>query len=306
MNPNQREISRLETHQTPLVSALLGILSWLMSVAFLQNAAASDQTASAPSLLRAQTNEYPDLRLSKELFKRFLENPYPVRKVVFFQPMDVDNPAVVLLREGSLQPDTFYVRRLGTPRVLDGGKFKNLSDGRIAGKSSDGEYWFITGEAARGNGGEIGITEAGVPDPLAMTAAKFGAFEPLPSLREACWFGFNFMVPHTAVWHGEQFEMRFLDSQGYPQNTNTYAVNGEVVAYTNNLPLIIRVKSEHWPKRLRWLVLTYEYDFSQKDRFYPIEVTSSGDFVGDPHPLSPMSTETVNIEFGNVELPNNG
>jgi hypothetical protein len=275
-----------------------GILICLVSADFLQYAIASDQNARTSAPLRSHTNDYPDLRSSKEFFKRYLENPYPVRKVVFFEPKDANFPSNVLLCEGSLQPDTFYVRQLTIPRVLEDGKYKNLSDGQVTGKSSSGEYWFINDEASRGKGGVIGITKAEVSDPFAMTSSKNRAYASLPSLHDACWFGFNFMIPHTAVWQGDQFTTRFLVSQMYPQTTNTYEVSGEVVAWTNNLPLIIRLKSDHWPKKLQWLEFTYEYDFSQKDRFYPIKVTSVGVIAGDPHPIEPMSTETVSIEFG--------
>ena len=72
----------------------------------------SDDGLTSRASSTSQTNLYPDLRLDKDLFKRYMENPYPIRQVVFDIPAGrpTKNPAKILVFEGSLQDDTFYVR----------------------------------------------------------------------------------------------------------------------------------------------------------------------------------------------------
>lgn len=270
----------------------------------------NEKNASSQTSNLTQTNDYPNLRLSKDLFKRYLENPYPVRKVVFFKTFsrpedakDAGGPLNVFLYEGSLQPDTFYTRQLTTPKVLEGGKFKNGSDGKIAGKSSTGEYWVINDAASRGKGGDIRITKADVPDTSAMTGGKFRALESLPTVRGTCWFGLGRMVPHTLVWHGDSFDMQWYNSQ-YPHDTNAFTVNGEVLAYTNNLPLVIRLKFPSLPG-YQWADMNYMYDFSQKDRFYPVSMTCEIVFTGNKR-LQGDSYCVQEIEFGDAKMSESG
>lgn len=112
---------------------LIAVLACLVVVVFPSGKAVAgeagqdEKNASAQTSNLTQTNNYPDLRLNKDLFKRYLENPYPVRKVVFFQPLSFFMPTEVLLCKGSLQPDVFYMQQQDSPKVLEGGKYKNVS-----------------------------------------------------------------------------------------------------------------------------------------------------------------------------------
>jgi hypothetical protein len=187
---------------------------------------------------------------------------------------------------------------------LEDGKYKNVSSGEVAGKSSTGEYWFVDDKAVRGKGGNIEITSAGDPDSSVTTVAKEKALESLVRMHNACWFGLNFMVPHSVVWHGDNFDMQFLDTRGFPGGTNAFAVSGEVLAYTNNLPLAIRIKSGHWPKELISLDFRYEYDFSQGDRFYPVKITKT--VVASGNKGFSVPTQIPKIEFGDVKPAENG
>jgi hypothetical protein len=287
------------------------VLACLIAAVFPGKVAAGEagqdeKNASSQTSNLTQTNEYPDLRLNKDLFKRYLENPYPVREVVFFKPWSAfNNLTDMLLCEGSLQPDMFYIRQQASPKVLEDGKYKNVSTGEVAGKSSTGEYWFVDSQAVRGKGGTIYITSAGDPDSSVTTLAKERALESLPKMLDACWFGLSFMVPHSVVWHGDDFDMRFRDDSGYPHTTNTYAVSGEVLAYTNNLPLVIRIKSEDWPRKdLVSLDFRYEYDFSQEDRFYPVKITKT--IVHSVNNRYSVPIQILKIEFGDVKPAENG
>jgi hypothetical protein len=320
LNPDYLTISAVTIKQTNSLGLfrlkntfqiLSVVLACLIAAVFPGKVAAGEagqdekNTSSQTSNL-TQTNEYPDLRLNKDLFKHYLENPYPVRRVVFFEPASVDRPIEVLLCEGSLQPDTFYMQQQASPSVLEDGKYKNVSSGDVAGKSSTGEYWFVDNKAVRGKGGSIEVTSAGDPDSSVTTLAKVRAFESLERMHDACWFGFNFMVPHSVVWHGDDFDMQFLEARDFPHATNTYTVNGEVLAYTNNLPLAIRIKSEHWPKRLISLEMQYEYDFSQGDRFYPVKIIRGASFAGNRQEDPPMTVQISEIEFGDVKPAESG
>ena len=186
--------------------------------------------------LFAQTNLYPDLRADKELFKQYLQHPYPVRKVVF---TDLDFSKQSRLYEASVQSDTFYIRQLTSPHILVDGQ-ENLSQGDVRGLSSAGEYWSMDGLAARGTGGAINLTKAEGPNTVPVSTAKAQAWESLFLFRGACWFNLVALVPETVVWHGDTFDAQWY-KQRPPNNTNTIAIHCEVLAWTNNLPLITRI-----------------------------------------------------------------
>ena len=249
--------------------------------------------------LPAQTNLYPDLRASKEFFKQYLQHPYPVRKAVFTATMGDQS---VRLYEASVQSNTFYIRHPTTPRILEDGQ-RNTADGSIVGRSSSGEYWSMDNGAARGHGGSISRTTQDTPDTDAMTTGKLRAWESLNMFHMACWFGFGLIVPETVVWHGDSFEAQWFNSQ-YPHNTNSFAIQGEVLAWTNNLPLIIRQEYPTLPA-YKWVDTHYQYDFSQPDGFYPISITCEIVFTAGGQ-LTGTGFHISQIEFGDAELPEGG
>ena len=106
------------------------------------------------------------------------------------------------------------------------------------------------------------------------------------------------MVPHSIAWHNDQFDILWYASQ-WPHDTNSYTVNGEVLAYTNNLPLIIRLKSTNWPKTYQWVDFHYEYDFSNKDRFYPVNIWANLVLIRDDQ-VQGVTFQVPEIEFGNA------
>jgi hypothetical protein len=252
-----------------------------------------------------QTNLYPDLRINKKLFKQFLKNPYPVKDVVFDIPAGhpTKNPTNIFVFDGCLQDDTYFLHSQDTKNLTKAG-VKNFSTGEISGQSSDGTHWFINGAASHGNGGDVDITSNNYADPAALTKGKFRSIESLVQLHGACWFGLLLMVPHSIVWHEDNFDILWHDSQ-WPHNTNVYTVNGEVLDYTNNLPKIIRLKSNKWPSTYKWVDYHYEYDFSNTNRFYPINIWANLVFVGDIE-VQGATFNIPKIEFGKADLPEGG
>jgi hypothetical protein len=288
------------------------ILTCLIATSFAGKVVADEvgrdeKGASSQTSYLAQTNDYPDLRLNKDIFKRYLENPYPVRRVIFDIP--VGHPTKyftnILIFEGSLLADTFFLHSQDSS-VLTQKSRKNFSSGEISGKSSIGTYWFINGKASHGKGGDVNITSTTYLDPSSQTEAKFRSLESLGQLRGACWFGFRLMVPHSIVWSGDGFDILWYSSQ-WPHDTNAYTVHGEVLAYTNNLPLIIRLKSTGWPTTYKWVDFNYEYDFSKTDRFYPVNIWANLVLSGNLQ-VQGMTFQIPNIEFGDADasLPESG
>jgi hypothetical protein len=251
------------------------------------------------------TNAYPDLRVNKELFKQFLDNPYPVRDVVFDTPggSPTKEDTNILVFEGGMQNDTFYVRNdnisMFATKMDTGGR-----GGEISGQSKSGVNWFISGKAARGTGGETELISTNYSDPTAQTIAKYRSSESLILMRGACWFGFSFLVPHSIVWNGETFQMLWFDSQ-YPHVTNSYAVTGQIMAYTNNVPLAIRLTSKTWPANYKWVDLNYEYDFTKPDRFYPVNIWANLVFRGNIH-VQGTTFQIPTIVFGDANPSEDG
>ena len=249
--------------------------------------------------IKAQTNQYPDLRADKELFKQYVKHPYPVRKAVFTA---LDFSEQSWLYEASVQSDTFYIHQLTNPHTLANGQ-ENLSQGDVRGLSSAGEYRSMDGLAARGTGGTIHLTKAEVPNAAPVSAAKAQAWESLFIFRCACWYNLGGLLPETVVWHRDTFDAQWYKGQ-YPYETNTIAIHYELMAWTNNLPLIARVT---WPslKEYKWVEDYFENDFSQPGRFYPTHVKFTVVYK-DGYQGVTNGYDISQIEFGDAELPEDG
>jgi hypothetical protein len=258
-----------------------------------------------PVGIRSQTNPYPDLRLDKDYFKQYMENPYPVKEVVFDVPVGhpTKHPTKILVYEGAWQRDTYYLR-IQDADALRTKSGKNVLTGEVSGQTSDGAQWFFNGAASRGDGGEINVISSNFNDSASMTEAKFKALESLGQLRGACCFGLALMVPHSIIWHGDDFTILWFDSQ-WPHNTNAYIVNGSVLSYTNHLPVVIRLKSAKWPNTYRWVDFHYEYDFNDPNRFYPVNIWANLVLVWKIE-VQGSTFQVPEIQFGASDLPKAG
>lgn len=252
-----------------------------------------------PETVRETPTNFRDLRQDRELFKRYLENPYPVREVAYrYVSQHVTSQTatnIVLVAHGSLQDGTFfhqYVDVSGHPGVR--------WNSEVCGQARDGANWFLDAKAALGIGGRVQIA---VPGASAYTRASSKSAEGLLQLRCACWFGLRMLVPGSVTWDGDTFAAEWFNSH-WPQDTNSVPVKGEILGFTNNLPLAIRLSSKHWPKAYRYVVVHLEYDPTLTNQFYPTKLWTEA--VLEQGVVQGQVLEDIRIEFGDNAVPEGG
>lgn len=253
----------------------------------------------AESLLDEAPNHYPDLREDKALFKRFLENPYPIRKVTYRCVSEEDRGNVpvasVMIAQGSLQENTFFHMYMGDDTTQ-----AKPSKRIVSGRSSDGTVWTLDGKAMSGTGGTV---ESAIAGTTTYTRATSRSTSALWELRTVAWFGLGMLVPHSLRWAGDTFSGNWHTPQ-WPQNTTIVAVSGQVLAFSNNLPLTIRLKSSAWPNSYRYVDIHFEYGALSGTQFYPRKIWSEA--ILKTGSARGRFYDQILIDFGRVELPKGG
>lgn len=281
------------SRQSPLARVLAGfILCMLM---------ASGGKCSSPEQvpLGGAQDLYPDVRKDRTLFKRYLENPYPIRSVRYLcVAEDVSSRSLsntMVIAEGSLQDNTFFHRYM----AHDSSQPEFLRN-TVSGQSCDGTFWALDGRAMSGTGGRV---ELALAKTTAYTRATSRSTSGLLELRCVCWFGLRMLVPRTLRWEGNGFTASWYDVQ-WPQNTNTVSVSGEVLSFSNNLPVTIRLKCSTWPGSYRHVDVHYEYDGRSGSHWYPSRIWSEAAL--ETGSVRGQFFDQIQIGFGRSQLPAGG
>jgi hypothetical protein len=234
----------------------------------------------------SQIDGFPDLRQSKQLFKKFLANPYPVKSVRFNVVRETEIPGKlsVSCAEGSLQNGTFYLQYTG-----DRNDRTNFFLNSASGMSSNKTVWSIDNAALIGVGGHVDL---GLPKATAVSQGTARSSDALRTLRNVCWFGQANIVPETLRWQGETDF--FTVMQESPSDGSRKLLKGEIISYSNNLPTDIRLVCEDWPKSILHSDTRYEYGDS--NAFTPTKImtevtTDRGSYRG-------QWFDNVQIHFG--------
>lgn len=283
---------------------LIGLACSGLSLMFCiaEDAPIAADKAQQPSSSRA-AEEYPDPRLSLDGFKKYLQKPYPIKRVLFGKPgsevLFKGKPLTgSIFFEGSLQPNTFYLRHL---EVMSNQPPNYVSKGQIAGQSKEGMLWSVNGDAAKGKGGEIDLAMATGRGSRKISANKADgdALAAQFDLRRVANYGVGLLIPDTLTWDGNRFKAEEW-GPGWPQTTNRETIEGQIVEYVGNLPRRIRIHCDAWPKSMIAAEIESIYDSKDISRWFPTDIIISAVTLSSVVPINRI--KILDIEFGSAEL----